>query len=290
MGGTIGGTLAVDRGRFRLGAAAAAQLPRLAVTDVNRPDEGEAEPVAVVPWTLDLKLHARNQLMVTGLGLDSEWRATLAVTGAIDNPAIAGRVDLVRGGFEFSGRRFDLQRGLIRFGGQAPPDPTLDITALADVQGLNASIHVSGTGLHPDIAFQSTPALPEDELLSRLLFGTSIANLSAPEALQLASAVASLRGGGGGTSLFNLDPINTVRRLVRLDRLRIISADPTTGQKTAIAAGKYIGRRAYVELITDGQGYSATSVEYRITRWLSVLSTVSTVGRQSANVKVSKDY
>jgi translocation and assembly module TamB len=45
-----------------------------------------------------------------------------------------------------------------------------------------------------------------------------------------------------------------------------------------------------VELITDGQGYSATSIEYRITRWLSVLSTVSTIGRQSANFKVSKDY
>ena len=88
----------------------------------------------------------------------------------------------------------------------------------------------------------------------------------------------------------NLDPINAVRKAVRLDRLRILPADVTTGQKTAIAAGKYIGRRTYVELITDGQGYSATSVEFRITRWLSVLSTVSTIGRQSANVRVSKDY
>jgi translocation and assembly module TamB len=45
-----------------------------------------------------------------------------------------------------------------------------------------------------------------------------------------------------------------------------------------------------VELITDGQGYSATRVEFQITRWLSVLSTISTIGRQSANVRVSKDY
>ncbi|UAK24666.1 translocation/assembly module TamB domain-containing protein [Sphingomonas nostoxanthinifaciens] len=287
-GGVVGGQVDVVRGRFRLGSATGAQLPRLSVTDVNRPDSEDDAAPPLVPWTLDVKAHARNQLMVSGLGLDSEWRADLTLKGAVDNPAIGGRLDLVRGVYQFAGRRFDLDRGMIRFSGDAPPDPVIDITAVANVDALNANIHVTGTGLHPEIHFESTPALPEDELLSRLLFGSSIANLSAPEALQLASAVASLRGTGGGG--MNLDPINAVRRAVRLDRLRILPADPTTGQKTAVAAGKYLGRRTYVELITDGQGYSATSIEYRITRWLSVLSTVSTVGRQSANLKVSKDY
>ena len=86
------------------------------------------------------------------------------------------------------------------------------------------------------------------------------------------------------------DPINAVRRAVGLDRLRIVPADVATGQKTAISAGKYIGRKLFVEVITDGQGYSATRVEYQITRWLSVLSSISTIGRTSANVRVSKDY
>ena len=288
QGGTIGGTVEMNRARFRLGNAAATQVPHLAVTELNRRGEDEPDAAPVVPWTLALHAHARDQLFVTGLGIDSEWKATLDVKGSVDNPAISGRVDLVRGGYQFAGRRFELARGLIRFDGRAPPDPSLDISADADVSGFSATVHVAGTGLHPEITFQSVPSLPEDELLSRLLFGTSITNLSAPEALQLASAVASLHSGGGGG--MNLDPINAVRKMVRLDRLRILPADPTTGQKTAVAAGKYLGRRTYVELITDGQGYSATSVEFRITRWLSVLSTISTVGRQSANVKISKDY
>lgn len=287
-GGTIGGDVRIEKGRFRLGSAAAAQVPRLKVTELNRPDDAEDEDSPIVPWTLDLKARASSRLMVTGLGLDSEWRADLVIKGAVDNPAISGRADLVRGGYQFAGRRFDLDRGMIRFTGEAPPDPVLDITALADIQGLSATIHVTGTGLHPDISFQSVPALPEDELLSRLLFGTSITNLSAPEALQLAAAVASLRGGNGGG--MNLDPINAIRRAVHLDRLRILPADVTTGMKTAVAAGKNIGRRTYVELITDGAGYSATSIEFRITRWLSVLGTISTIGRESANLRISKDY
>ncbi len=56
---------------------------------------------------------------------------------------------------------------------------------------------VRGTGLKPEITFASVPQLPQDELLSRILFGTSITNLSAPEAVQLASAVAALQSGCG---------------------------------------------------------------------------------------------
>ena len=67
-------------------------------------------------------------------------------------------------------------------------------------------------------------------------------------------------------------------------------SDTDTGSGTSIAAGKYITRRIYVELITDGKGYSATQLEFQITRWLSILSTISTLGRQSVNVRVSKDY
>ncbi|MBK5264567.1 MAG: translocation/assembly module TamB domain-containing protein, partial [Alphaproteobacteria bacterium] len=87
-----------------------------------------------------------------------------------------------------------------------------------------------------------------------------------------------------------LNPINAVRKAAGLDRLRILPADTTLGQGTSVAAGKYITRRTYVELITDGQGYSATRVEFQITRWLSLLSSISTMGRQSANIRISKDY
>src|SRR3546814_16632061 len=57
---------------------------------------------------------------------------------------------------------------------------------------------------------------------------------------------------------------------------------------TSVAAGKYITRRLFAEIITDGQGYSATPVEFQVTRWLSLLSSISTLGRQSAHVRVSK--
>ncbi|HEU0066027.1 MAG TPA: translocation/assembly module TamB domain-containing protein [Sphingomonas sp.] len=286
-GGTISGDVVLDRSRYRLGqATAATAAPQINVREINVPggDDGD-DDAPPRPWTLAIHARAPAQVMVSGLGLTSEWAADLRIAGSPANPAITGRANLIRGDYEFAGREFDLDRGIIRFAGEVPANPALDIEANADSTGLNASIRVTGNALKPEITFASTPALPQDELLSRLLFGTSITNLSAPEALQLAAAVAALQGGSGG-----LNPINAVRRAAGLDRLRILPADPQTGQGTSVAAGKYVTRRLYAEIVTDGQGYSATQVEFQVTRWLSILSSISTLGRQSANVRVSRDY
>ena len=284
-GGTISGKLRLNSGRFTLGrAGAAASVPQLKVRSVGQDMDAVIELAELQPWKLDIDL-AGGDLTVRGLGIDSRWTTDVGIRGSVDAPRLTGRADLLRGDYEFAGRSFRLERGTIRFRGESPPDPLLDIRAAAQVQGLDASILVGGTGLKPEIRFASVPQLPQDELLSRLLFGTSITNLSAPEALQLASAVAALQSGSG-----NLDPINALRRAVGLDRLRILPADVATGQKTAVSAGKYITRKLFVEVITDGQGYSATRAEYQVTRWLSILSSVSTIGRASANVRVSKDY
>jgi translocation and assembly module TamB len=283
--GTISGDLRLDKGRFQLGrASAAAGVPQLQVRHRGIDSDEVIESAALQPWRLHLNL-AGNNLQVTGLGINSRWRTELEIAGRVDAPRFVGQANLVRGDYDFAGRNFRLERGTIRFRGETPPDPQLDIIAEAQMQGLDATVRVAGSGLRPEITFASVPALPQDELLSRILFGTSITNLSAPEALQLAAAVAALQSGSG-----SLDPINALRRAIGLDRLRIVPGDVATGQGTAIAAGKYIRRKLFVEIVTDGQGYSATRVEYQMTRWLSLLSTLSTMGRASANVRVSKDY
>lgn len=285
-GGVIAGDVVLDRSRYRLGrATAVAAAPRLRIREINAPGGEEVDDAPTRPWTMDVRARAPGRVLVTGLGLNSEWAADLQIGGQPNNPAITGVATLIRGDYEFAGREFDLDRGVIRFGGEQPANPSLDIAANASSTGLNAQIRVTGSALTPEISFSSTPALPQDELLSRLLFGTSITNLSAPEALQLAAAVAALQDGGTG-----LNPINAVRRAAGLDRLRILPADPQTGQGTAVAAGKYLTRRLYAEVVTDGQGYSATRVEFQVTRWLSLLSSISTIGRQSVNVRVSRDY
>ena len=210
-GGQISGDVTLNRSFFQFGRASeTVALPDVRVTEINRRADERPRRTRSRPWRFAINANAPNRLQVEGLGLNSEWRADLRVSGPVDNFALSGSANLVRGNYTFAGRRFQLQRGRIRFVGNQPPNPVLDIEAEANLTGLNATINVTGTGNRPEIAFNSVPALPEDELLSRILFGASISDLSAPEAVQLAAAVASLNSGGG------LDPINQLRKAVGL--------------------------------------------------------------------------
>ncbi len=283
-GGTISGDIIMNQGRYQLGRANAAEiLPNIKVREINRRDDLPFANRNITPWRLNLGVKANRDFDVTGLGIESEWSGDFKIGGRIDSPTIAGRADLVRGDYDFAGRVFNLARGAILFGGRNPPNPQIDIVAEALLNGVDARIEVRGRSFSPSITFTSTPTLPQEELLARLLFGTSVLELSAAEAIQLSSAVAGLQSGG-------LDPINAIRKAVGLDRLRFVSANAATGQGTGIAVGKYIGRRTFVELVTDGRGYSATQVEFQITRWLALLSSISTLGEQGVNAKISRDY
>lgn len=283
--GTIAGRVRIEKARWTLGRAnVAEQLPAIATREVNLRADIAPPRAPFKAWKYLIDAAGADRIDVRGLGLESEWGADVRLRGDTANPQIFGTAELVRGGYEFAGKRFDLTRGRIRFIGEVPVDPRLDIVAEGDANGVSAKIAISGSAVKPQLAFSSVPALPEEELLSRMLFGSSITQISAPEAVQLASALASLRGGGG------LDPINKVRSAIGLDRLRIVSADASIGRSTAVAVGKYLGRRVFVELITDGRGYSATSAEFRVTRWLVLLGTISTIGDESINLKASRDY
>ncbi len=286
-GGVVSGKLRLDEARYRLGRATAASVPVLPVTEINTRLLGRRVNTYVPPtrWLLSMDVDADRRLFVAGMGLESEWRADLKVRGPVTAPEVVGRVEVVRGDYDFAGKRFSLTRGDLRFQGSFPPDPTINVSATSTSNGFTAQLDITGTATRPAIAFSSVPSYPEDEILSRILFGESVTNLSAPEAVQLAAALGSLRGGGGG---FN--PINAVRSGLGIDRLRIMPADAATGRGTSVAAGEYIGRNIYVELATDAQGYTATRIEVSLTRSLSILSEVATLGGTSASVRWKRDY
>lgn len=288
LGGTIAGRVRIDRARWALGVAAEDfALPQIATREINGENGSAREQVSGrdAAWRYLVNASAPSRVAVEGMGLESEWGIDIALRGTVDDPRIGGTARLVRGDYTFAGTRFELTRGRIQFDENEPIDPRLDILAETARSGINVDIAITGNAQSPSIAFSSDPNLPEEEILAQLLFGGSVTSLSATDALQLAAALASLRGGGGG-----LDPIGELRRSIGLDQLRIVGADPLIGRGTGIALGKNITRRIYVELVTDGQGYSATQVEYRITSWLALLGTVSTIGRDSVLVEVSRDY
>ncbi len=289
---TVRGTLRLPETRFRIIRQNAAKVATL--TGVRRKPSlgpqrvsGNADAITSLPsnWRLDINLDAPDELYVSGMGLESEWGAKLHITGTSDAPIMAGQMNLIRGTLSFASRSFELEQGRLSFDGGPATNPTVRVSAAADVDGVTVRVNVTGTGYNPQISFTSTPALPQDEVMARILFGNSIGELNAIQAVQLAASLNSLRGGAGG-----LNPLGVLQSGVGIDRLRILNADETTGRGTAVALGQYITNDVYVEIVTDARGYTATQIEISLTRALSVLSQMSTFGTSNVNVRYRKDY
>ncbi|KWV92206.1 translocation/assembly module TamB domain-containing protein [Erythrobacter sp. YT30] len=290
----LSGTLELPETRYRLSYPGAEEVPELSgvrfkpppANAQSRPSEAEIEIASLLEEIrLDLRLRAGEKLYVSGMGLESEWSADLRISGTSGEPRMAGEVDLIRGTLGFAGRSFELQQGRIRFTGGQTVNPTIAITASESVEEVAVNVNVSGRAYSPQINFSSTPGLPQDEIMSRILFGSSVANLSPLQAVQLAGSLNALRGGSGG-----LNPLGTLRSATGVDRLRILGSDEATGRGTAVAAGQYITDDIYVEVITDARGFTATQLEISLTPALSVLSQAGGAVGTNVNVRYRKDY
>ncbi|HEV2865690.1 MAG TPA: translocation/assembly module TamB domain-containing protein, partial [Allosphingosinicella sp.] len=291
-GGLIRADLALGEVRYQIVRQAATEVRQLA--GVRRrgepipPPDQVAEEEGGMPsiWQLDLRLRADNRVYVAGMGLESEWSTDLRVEGTTATPRIVGELELIRGELSLAGRRFEVRRGHVQFTGARPPNPRIDLEAVSDIEGVQVAIVVTGSSTNPQIAFTSSPNLPQDEVVSRILFGSSVTEISALQAVQLAASLNTLRGGGGG----GLNPMGRLRSATGLNRIRILGADQTTGRGTAIAAGMYLSDDIYIEIVTDARGFTATQLEVSLSRALSLLSQFGSQSGTNVNLRYSRDY
>ncbi len=289
------GTVRLPATRYRIVRQGSAEVPELTGVRFKPPRgrprvTGDAPPPSAAASfgdvQLDLTIVAPDELYVSGMGLESEWSARLAVTGSSRDPRISGDVELVRGTLGFAGRSFALQEGRIRFPGGGTEDARIALRATEEIEDVEVTVNVAGSASDPRITFASTPSLPQDEIVSRILFGNSVGQLSALQAVQLAASLNTLRGSGGG----GLNPLGKLRQVAGVDRLRILGPDDTEGRGTALAAGKYLTDDIYLEVVTDARGFTATQLEVALSRSLSILSQAGGSNSTNVNVRYRKNY
>lgn len=290
----LSGEITLPETRYEIIRQGSAQVPELTGVRFKPPrgpkritgdEPAEPQPGLFDQLRLDIALNAPERLYVSGMGLESEWRADMRLGGTSNAPRISGDVELVRGTLGFAGRSFELSDGRVDFTGGASIDPVIRLTATEDIEEVTVNVNINGRAYDPQIAFSSVPGLPQDEILSRILFGSSIGNLSTIQAVQLAASLNSLRGSGGG-----LNPLGKLRSATGVDRLRILGPDDTSGRGTALAAGQYLTDDIYVEFITDARGFTATQLEVSLTPFLSILSQAGGSGATNVNIRYRKNY
>jgi translocation and assembly module TamB len=224
---------------------------------------------------LDLNLEIPARAFVRGRGLDSEWRGNAHVGGTAANPAITGTLESVRGGFSFLGKRFVLADSSITFDGAAEIEPLLHIVAEHRSSTIVAQAIISGPSSSPSIRLTSQPELPQDEVLSHVLFGRGVGTITPIQGLKLAEAAATLAGRGGPGIM------ERARALTGLDRLDISSGETSAaGAGTRLTAGEYVSESVFVGV---EQGTTTQSTRTRVeVQVLPNVTVESSVGAHSA--------
>ena len=247
----------------------------------------DAPPPETPPFALGLNLtvDAQNQIFVRGRGLEAEFSGQLAITGTANQPVVSGRLTMLKGRLDLLGKSFVFKRGIIEFDGEPQIDPRLDLMAEATANDITAQIVISGTARHPKLELTSPQGLPQDEVLAGVLFGKSVANLGAAEAVQLAQSAATLAGfGGGGGGL-----LDRVRRELGVDRLDFTTGE--NGRGGAVEAGRYVSDRVYVGVEQGiGANQSRATVEVDITKNIKAEADVGADSETRLGVKWEMNY
>ncbi len=281
---TIGGDVTIERLEARIPDQLASDVETIDVTRVSadgEPIDPEGEQDASneqAPIELALNVAVPNSAFVRGRGLESEWSGRLAVAGAVTAPELRGAFQVERGTFDFLGQTFDLSGGRIEFTGGRDIDPYLDVKAVYEDDGFTAIVSLTGLSSDPTLVVTSEPLLPQEEILARVLFGTSTGQLSAIQAVQLANAAATLSGASSGSGV-----LDTMRRALGVDVLSV--------GEDGVEVGSYVRDGVYVG-VSQGleAGSGEVSVEVELTDEVSIESGVGATGDTGVGVTWERDY
>lgn len=230
--------------------------------------------------TLDLVLDAPGRVFVRGRGMDAELGGQMRLAGSTRDMRANGAFEMRRGRLSLLTQRLDFTRGRVTFGG-GDLVPDLDFVAETRATDITASVAITGRATAPEFTLSSTPSLPQDEVLSRLLFQRAAAGLSPFQAVQLAQAVATLTGRGGP------DSFEATRRALGVDNL-----DVTTGANgPAVAASRAINDRVRVGVRAGAKPEaSAVGVDIDLTRRIRIQTEIGADGRAAAGIGAEIEY
>jgi len=248
--------------------------PEVANLDVKRPGKVAAievsPPVRPSAIALDLNISSPGQFFLRGRGLDAELSGDVHVGGTISAPVMTGAFEMRRGTFDLGGATLNFTSGKVTFEAGSPKnrlDPALDFVAQSSTGAYVAKLEISGTVSNPKVQLSSTPTLPQDEILSQLLFQQNVKQLSALQLASMAQAATTLGGLSSG-----FDPLGSARRVLGLDRL---SVGTDANSQAQLEAGKYVLSNVYIGAKQGLSNAPQAEVQVDLTKHLKATATIA---------------
>lgn len=200
--------------------------------------EKEQEPAKDERSKLALNIKLVNPIRFTGPVTEMEWSGSLAIVKD-EALAVTGKLKADEGRFDLLGNRFKIETGEVTLPeGELTVDPFLSVVAATDTPVARVKVTIRGRISRPQLIFSSEPAMPQPQILTLLLTGSSDANEA--DAQKVLAEAATLLVLAENPALANY-----VTRATGLDYVGVSFGESTS--QPILTVGKHIDRKIYAE-------------------------------------------
>lgn len=246
--GLLSGTLTSNKTQMTLPNQISEVAHAVEVTYINVP-AGEALPaspqIKKSEWPLKLNIQLKLPAKATfgAPNLTSEWQGDLILKGTADDPLLDGQLKIVKGSYLFNGKQFLIKEGTVNFAGDPSNDTTLYVVGSMDLHRIVAEVIVKGPIKNPTLALNSNPPMSQQEILSWILFGKGLSEISPFQGDQLTASLTDLSRQQEGPDL-----LTRIRNQTGIDRIDINRSGEGDSGDVSFEVGKYITSGTYVSV------------------------------------------
>lgn len=153
-------------------------------------------PSPVEKLSIDMEIALPGNTWVRGMGFNVELKGKLTLKKRQKEPVlILGKIQAIRGTYEFRGKTFLVKEGEVAFTGLPQMDATVSMKATCKVAKLTIIMLLGGTLTNPQVAFQSEPPVNQTDIFSYLLFGKPTDQLTQSQGIHLQETALGIVGG-----------------------------------------------------------------------------------------------
>ena len=216
-----------------------------------------------IPISADVNVVLENDVGFSGFGitakLDGDINYRQSATGA---SSTYGELSILSGSYQAYRQELIIKQGQLLFFG-ALDNPALDIRAIREVDGVTVGVLMNGTLKSINSQLFSTPALPENDIISLIATGRKFSSIGEGDGVNVLNTIANL-GLNRSQGL-----TNSMRDKLGLDALQITNTGDINN--SVLTVGKYVTPDIFIRYgvgLFDNQ--SKISVDYTLSEHIKL--------------------
>lgn len=194
-----------------------------------------------IPISVDIKIAIPDVFDINSGDLRSRWGGHIQLLGDWEKISMKGEIQLSKGYYILNGQEYQIKQGNITFGLDSEKKATIYAVGSRDINDYQIDIILQGRLTNPNIILRSNPTLPQQEILSLILFGKSPSEISTFEDEQLEQSLSSLLKDASSPGI-----LSKIQKSIGIDRIDINRLENGDKEELSIKVGKNITKNIFI--------------------------------------------